>query len=280
MICSETRGLIDAYVDNELDLRGALEVEEHLAHCPACGAEERALRELQASARANLTRYPMPPELEARLRALVHAEQPSAPASGTAAAARVARPARRAWKWATAIAPLAAAAALAIVIGPRVWPRPSEASVEDAVIVAHVRSLLANHLTDVASSDQHTVKPWFQGKLDYSVSVTDWAAEGFPLVGGRLDYVEDTPTAALVYKRAQHVINLFVWPSKGAGGAGFAGDGRSPQGGASNNEPVQRLSRRGYGAYRWSKDGMRYWAVSDVNDADLKTFVDLVRREH
>jgi anti-sigma factor RsiW len=192
----------------------------------------------------------------------VHAEEPSAP---PAAPARAARPARRAWKWATAIAPLAAAAALAIIVGPRVWPRQSEATVEDAVIVAHVRSLLANHLTDVASSDQHTVKPWFQGKLDYSVSVTDWAAEGFPLVGGRLDYVEDTPTAALVYKRAQHVINLFVWPSKG---------------GASKDEPVQRLSRRGYGAYRWSKEGMRYWAVSDVNDADLKTFVDLVRREH
>ena len=96
--------------------------------------------------------------------------------------------------------------------------------------------------------------------------MTDWAAEGFPLVGGRLDYVEDTPAAALVYKRAQHVINLFVWPSKGER--------------ASSDEPVRRLCRRGYCAYRWSKEGMRYWAVSDVNDADLKTFVELARREH
>jgi anti-sigma factor RsiW len=279
MICAETRKLIDAYVDNELDLRGALEVEEHIARCPACGAEERALRELQASARANLTRYSMSPEFEARLRALVHVElAPPAP-SGTAAIApkRVTR-SRRAWKWA-ALAPLAAAVAVALIVGPGLWPRRSEA-VEDAVIAAHVRSLLANHLTDVASSDQHTVKPWFQGKLDYSVSVTDWAAEGFALVGGRLDYVEDTPAAALVYRRAQHVINLFVWPSKSAGGAGFAGDGRSPQGGASNGEPVQRLCRRGYCAYRWSKEGMRYWAVSDVNDADLQKFVELARREY
>ncbi|TMA28081.1 MAG: anti-sigma factor [Deltaproteobacteria bacterium] len=265
MICAETRRLIDAYVDNELDLRGALEVEEHIARCPACGAEERALRELQASARANLTRYSMSPELEARLRALLQVEEPPAPAaSGNSSTARVARRALRAWKWA-ALAPLAAAAAVLFAVGPGLWPRRSEA-VEDAVIAAHVRSLLANHLTDVASSDQHTVKPWFQGKLDYSVSVTDWAAEGFPLVGGRLDYVEDTPAAALVYKRAQHVINLFVWPSKGER--------------ASSDEPVRRLCRRGYCAYRWSKEGMRYWAVSDVNDADLKTFVELARREH
>jgi len=278
MICQETQRLLDAYVDNELDLRGALEVEEHLARCPACGAEEKNLRELQASARANLTRYRMPPQLEARLRTVLHAEEaPTPAASASAPPARAALPTRHDWRWA-ALAPAAAAAVLLVVAGPRLWPRPSEASVADAVVAAHVRSLLANHLTDVASSDQHTVKPWFQGKLDYSVSVTDWAAEGFPLAGGRLDYVENTPAAALVYKRAQHVVNLFVWPSKRAGGAGFAGDGRSPQGGASSNdEPPQRVSRRGYNAFCWAKDGMHYWAVSDLNEAELQKFVELVR---
>ncbi len=257
--------LLDAYVDNELDLRGALEVEEHLAGCPVCAADERGLRDFQETARAQLIRYPMPPELEARLFAVLRAEEPAASAAAkrvSATAQRSARPARRAWKWA-ALAPAAAAAALLMVAAPRIWPRPSDTSVENAVIGAHVRSLLANHLTDVASSDQHTVKPWFQGKLDYSVSVKDWASEGFPLVGGRLDYVEDAPAAALVYRRAQHVINLFVWPSK-----------------RGNDEPVQRLSRRGYCAYRWSTEGMSYWAVSDVNDADLKTFVELARLEH
>ncbi len=262
MICHETQRLLDAYVDNELDLRGALEVEEHLARCPACDAEEKSLRELQASARANLTRYPMPPELEARLRAVLHAEEAPRPAaSPSAPPGRAARPPRRAWKWA-ALAPAAAAAALLVVAGPRLWPKPSEASIADAVVAAHVRSLLANHLTDVASSDQHTVKPWFQGKLDYSVPVTDWAAEGFPLVGGRLDYVEDTPAASLVYKRAQHVVNLFVWPSKRGG-----------------DEPLQRVSRRGYNAYCWAKGGMHYWTVSDLNEADLQKFVELVRRQ-
>ena len=257
MNCAETKRLIDAYVDNELDLRGAIEVEEHVARCPGCSAEERALRELQASARANLIRYAPSPEFEARLSEAVHAEVKE-PAPAVEAPPRVARP-RRAWKWA-ALAPVAAAAALLIVASPRLWPPPSEASVRDAVIAAHVRSLLANHLTDVASSDQHTVKPWFQGKLDYSVSVTDWAAEGYPLVGGRLDYVEDTPAAALVYRRAQHVVNLFVWPSKRAG-----------------DEPLQHVSRRGYGAYSWTKDGMHYWAVSDLNDTELQKFVELVR---
>ncbi len=134
MICNETQRLLDAYVDNELDLRGALEVEEHLARCPACGAEEKSLRELQASARANLTRYPMPPGLEARLRAALHAEDVPAPAASTSAPpAPAARPPRRAWRWA-ALAPAAAAAALLIVAGPRLWPQPSEASVADAVV--------------------------------------------------------------------------------------------------------------------------------------------------
>ena len=179
MNCSETKRLIDAYVDNELDLRGALEVEGHVARCPGCGAEERALRELQASARANLIRYVPSPEFEARLRDALHAEGHPVSVQSvepSLAPPRVARHRRHAWKWA-ALAPFAAAAALLVVAGPRLWRPPSEASVTDAVIAAHVRSLLANHLTDVASSDQHTVKPWFQGKLDYSVSVTDWAAE-------------------------------------------------------------------------------------------------------
>ena len=264
MSCSETRRLLDLYVDNELDLRGALEIEEHLDRCPGCGAEERGLRELQASVRANLIRCAPSPELEARLHQALCAEEP--PASAAAAEKRPApgpavRPMRSAWKWA-ALATAAAAAALLVMAAPRLWQQPSEASVADAVIAAHVRSLLANHLTDVASSDQHTVKPWFQGKLDYSVSVTDWAAEGYPLAGGRLDYFEDTAAAALVYRRAQQVVNLFVWPSKRGG-----------------NEPLQRFSRRGYSAYCWAKDGMHYWAVSDLNETMLQKFIELVRRD-
>jgi anti-sigma factor RsiW len=239
MSCAETRRLIDAYVDNELDLRAALEVEEHLAGCRSCEAEERSLRNLQAASRAHLTRHAPPPGVEAKLRNV--------------------RSPRRWSKWAV-LAPAAAAAVLALAVAPRVWRQPVEAAAGDAVIAAHVHSLLASHLTDVASSDQHTVKPWFQGKLDYSLPVTDFAAEGFALAGGRLDYVEGRPTAALVYRRAQHVINVFTRPSKGG------------------DEPLLHVSQRGYSAYGWSGDGMSYWVVSDVNDADLLKLVELLRR--
>ena len=264
MTCAGTVRLLDASVDNELDLRCALELEEHLAGCPACSAEEHGLRELQSSARAGLFRHATPPSLEERLREALQLEAPATPAGiATVSASLPALAERRlrtSWRWAAASS--VAVAALVLVVGPRLRPPAAEVAVADAVIAAHVRSLLANHLTDVASSDQHTVKPWFQGKLDYSVSVTDWAAEGYPLVGGRLDYVEEAPAASLVYRRAQHVVNLFVWPGKRGG-----------------DEPLQHLSRRGYGAFWWTKDGMHYWAVSDLNDAELQKFVELVRRD-
>jgi anti-sigma factor RsiW len=250
MSCDETRGMLDAWVDNELDLRGALEVEEHLGRCAECAAQERSLRELRAFARANLTRHEMPQGLDARLRTALRAET-------GAPDLRRPRP-RRALRW---TAPFLAASVAAIV-AVAVFRPPPDRHLADSVVDAHVRSLLASHLTDVASSDQHTVKPWFQGKLDYSVPVTDFAAEGFPLAGGRLDYLEETPAAALVYRCGKHIINLFIWPKK--------------QGGDSS---VQRLSMRGYCAYRWSKEGMSYWAVSDVNDAQMQKFVELARSE-
>ena len=248
MTCAETSRLLDAYVDNELDVRGALEVEEHLSRCPGCAVDERGLRDLQVSVRANLTRHELPAQVEARLRAAIRTE--------ARPAAKVIAPRR--WRWAAA--PAAAAAAVALVVFVPLAARQSpDGAVAESVINAHVRSLLANHLTDVASSDRHTVKPWFQGKLDYSVSVTDFASEGFPLVGGRLDYVGDTTAAALVYRRAQHVINLFIWPSKGG------------------DEAPHRAASRGYCAYRWTRDGMTYWAVSDLNDTELQKFVGLVQ---
>jgi anti-sigma factor RsiW len=262
MNCAETRRLIDAYVDNELDLRGALELEDHLAGCKSCGAEEKAVREMQASARANLIRHSPPPGLEARLRTALQVEE-AAPVERTAAPAVSAPAPRRRARWARweIVAPVAAAAALLLVIAPRALRPPGEASVADEAVAAHVRSLLANHLTDVASSDRHTVKPWFQGKLDYSIAVTDFAAEGYALVGGRLDYVEDKHAAALVYRHAQHLINVLVWPSAGAG-----------------DQAPQRYSRRGYNAFRWSKDGLSHWAVSDLNEAELLQLVELLRR--
>jgi len=130
------------------------------------------------------------------------------------------------------------------------------------ILSAHVRSLMVDHLTDVASSDQHTVKPWFTGKLNFSPVVIDPTTEGFPLIGGRLDYVGDSPVAAVVYQRRKHYINLFIWPAK-----------------QTSTTKEEFLTRHGYSLFHWLQEGMEYWAVSDVNKGDLQQFVQLLRKE-
>jgi anti-sigma factor RsiW len=136
--------------------------------------------------------------------------------------------------------------------------RPQDRTLVGQVISSHIRSLLATHLLDVPSTDQHTVKPWFAGKLEFSPPVQDFAARGFSLIGGRLDYLNDQEVAALVYRRNQHVINLFIWPS----GAGRA-------------TPVQSFAQDGYHALHWNRGGFSFWAVSDVRPEDLLAFADL-----
>ncbi len=128
------------------------------------------------------------------------------------------------------------------------------------VQVAHVRSLMANHLVDVASTDQHTVKPWFNGKLDFSPPVTDLAPQGFPLVGGRLEYLDGREVAALVYQRNKHYINLFIWPSQ------------------DQEAGLQRSDYNGYHLFHWTQSGMTFWAVSDVNPKDLVSFIQAYRK--
>jgi len=162
------------------------------------------------------------------------------------------------WPWMS----IAATAVLVAMVAWRIGlvasrPSPEELMAQN-VLASHVRSLMANHLTDVPSSDQHTVKPWFDGKLDFSPPVKDLSGNGFPLAGGRLDYLDNRPVAALVYQQRKHFINLFIWPSEV--------DARQ-----------KTLTRQGYNLFHWTPWGMCYWAVSDLNWTELQEFVRLVQ---
>lgn len=213
--------------------------------------EDDSDSELTRLIRLHATRYRASPALEAAVRTEI-AQQ---------SAAEMRPVAKSFWQWpawrfagAGFACGIVVSALVLLVAGP-----PSVADrLEGELTSSHVRALMANHLTDVASSDQHTVKPWFQGKLDFSPPVKDLAAQGFPLVGGRMDYLSGRAVAALVYRRHDHLINVFVWPE--------SGDKLS----ASN-------THQGYNVLHWHSGGMQYWAVSDVNAAELQTLGGLLR---
>jgi len=238
----ELRLLVQADIDGELGPRDAATVAAHLADCGVCRALHRDLRAVKESLRAGIVREPAPDELRRRLLAMT--EPPRA---------AIAAPSpRRLWGWSVGgfgIGALVAASLLLFVVLPR------GGDIEGAVADGHVRALQPGHLLDVASTNQHTVKPWFDGRLDFAPPVKDLAGQGFPLTGGRLDYISGRPAAALVYGRAQHVIDLFVWPAGGRDAA------------------PATATRNGYNLIGWSDGAMNYWAVSDLNKEELGEFV-------
>lgn len=248
MNCREALELMHGYVDGELDLAQGLEIEQHLGGCPACKVQYDALRELSANVRANAVYYAASPAARARLgRAL---------GRSTLAVSHAI-----AWTWWRGAAALALALLVGLGLG-LVLRQPAGADrLADEVVESHVRSLMANHLTDVASSDEHTVKPWIAGKLDFSPPVADFAAEGYVLAGGRLDYLGGHAAMALVYRHHGHVINAFVWPDASAAAL-----------------RPRFSSRRGYHLGHFVRGGMEYWIVSDLNAAELKSFVGLLQR--
>ena len=245
MKCDESRALLHPYVDDELDLVKTLDVETHLRDCNECAGVHRNLVTLQTSVRA-APYYRAPAGLAARIRSNLPA--PAAAASFRWPVGRIAA--------AAAVVLLAATTWMSVL-----WLGNSpEGLLASEVTSAHVRSLMADHLWDVKSTDQHTVKPWFHGKLDFAPDVRDFSASSFPLEGGRLEYISGRPVAALVYRHEKHYINLFIWP----------GPGQADSGEVATN-------RQGYPIAHWVHAGMNYWAVSDISAEGLRQFVSVVR---
>ena len=240
MDCRDVRNLLHPYSDGELDLVRHLQVEHHLAECASCTEQDRGLRQLRAAVASAPLYHRAPAGLRARLR-----PPPAAPARR--------RPSARLAATAAGVAVLAAG-----VLFWRAGP-PAEDRLAGEVVAGHVRSLQVSHLTDVASSDRHTVKPWFRGKVDFAPPVPDLSGHGYALTGGRLDYLADRPVAALVYHRRLHAINVFVWPADDS------------EGGA------RSLGRQGFHIRSWHRSGMAYWVISDLNAGELDEFVRLFR---
>ena len=250
MNCPEARQLIHPFLDGELDLVSSLEIEAHLKACQTCAQAYQQLRDLHSAVNDSALRFEPPAALRNRVRAAVRSESGATNRSTLAL---------RRW-----LIP-AVSFVFLIIVG---WslilllsrPSTSDLLVQE-IVSSHVRSLMEKHLTDVPSTDQHTVKPWFDGRLDFSPPVTDLASTGFNLVGGRLDYVGNRPVAALVYQRRQHYINVFVWPSS-----------------RGTDSSEKAFVRQGYNLINWTNSGMNYWAISDLNLAELQQFAQQLQK--
>ena len=250
MTCDEAHQLLHAYVDDELDIATALRMESHLPDCPACRKELERAQVVRTAIAQPAVYYPAPSALRERLKRAIQAE---AGERETPPNMRISLP----W-WKRPMVFSGLAAALFLMIGLSVLlltPHAPHDQIAE-LVGSHVRSLEADHLLDVKSTDQHTVKPWFAGKLEFSPPVVDLSAEGYPLIGGRLDYLAQQKVAALIYRRNKHVINLFIWP------------------GETSSEVS---SKQGFNLIRFECKGMICSAVSDLNLGELQQFADLFK---
>jgi len=265
MNCEEATKLMDGYSDGELDPITSQTIEQHLRDCPNCDQAYKTHGSLIRVIGNAAPYYKAPAELRERIRSSLREEMVARPMRNVGRDVQPLFPRRQpgprtvlfgtSWNWLA----LAATIVFAAIIGWNLLPglqRPdAEQFLATQLISSHVRSLMASHLTDVASSDQHTVKPWLDAKLDFAPSVVDLSQQGFPLIGGRLDYLDNRPVAALVYQRRKHFINLFVWRA-----------------GAGTDKTLKAISHQGYQLLHWVDSDFDYWAVSDVNVNDLQTF--------
>jgi anti-sigma factor RsiW len=251
MRCPDCRDALGSYVDGELLPQEEQEVRDHIARCAECSQEYEALVSTIRTIKEGLVRHSAPDVLKARIRSSLAASN----AEPRAAQSTRVKPVSRRWmQFAAAGIAIAVISSGLTVLATR---SSSTADVaERALLDSHIRSLMSGHLIDVASSDQHNVKPWFNGRLDMSPTVPDLASAGFVLTGGRLDYVDKHPVAAVVYMRRGHVINVYSWPVARAA-----------------DEGKRESTENGYHLIRWRTDGIELWAVSDLNVPELEQFV-------
>jgi len=265
MNCEKATKLMDGYLDGELDPITSQTIEQHLRDCPNCDQAYKTHGSLIRVIGNATPYYKAPAELRERIQSSLRDEIADLPTRNVAQDTQALFPRREprprailwetSWNWLALAAAIIFAAIIAFTLVPRLQRPGADQFLATQLIASHVRSLMANHLTDVASSDQHTVKPWLDAKLDFAPPVVDLASEGFPLIGGRLDYLDNRPVAALVYQRRKHFINVFVWPGEAAA-----------------TRPAMAMSHQGYQLLHWADPDFNYWAVSDVSANDLQTF--------
>jgi anti-sigma factor RsiW len=239
MTCDEAEILLHALIDGELDAGHSREVEAHIAGCPRCAAQLAAYRDMKSAMAAGDLHFTAPASLRLRVEAaLPQSRMPNR------------RAVLRGFAMGSAASAIAATGLVVLVLRDN-----DDQRIMSEVVSAHLRSLQAGHLTDVLSTDQHTVKPWFNGRLDVAPPVVDLTAQGFTLIGGRLDYVDGRALGAIVYRRRTHVINLFV-----------------AQTATVERHPAKIEKVQGFNIRRWSERGLTYWAVSDVASDELAEF--------
>src|SRR5437773_5832023 len=272
MTCEEAIKLMDGYLDGELDPITSQAIEQHLRDCHNCDQAYKTHGSL-IRAIGNATSYfKASPELRERVQSSLRKETTGHPVRDGVPGAQIQfhkkQPEPRSilseipWNWLGLAAAIILAAIVVLNVVPRFQRPGADQFLATQLIASHARSLMANHLTDVASSDQHTVKPWLDAKLDFAPAVVDLSEKGFPLIGGRLDYLDNRPVAALIYQRRQHFINLFVWPL----GPGRAGS-------------TKVMTRQGYQLLHWVDSDLNYWAVSDINEKELQEFKQLFEEQ-
>jgi len=261
--CKEVINLMDGYLDSELDPVTSQTVEHHLRECPNCDQAYNAHGSLMRAIASSSPYHRAPAGLRERIQSSLREEIGERTTRSVVPDAQPLFPRRLAeariirwdtsWNWLALAAAIIFAAIITFNLVPRLRPG-SDQLLATQLIAGHVRSLMANHLTDVASSDQHTVKPWLDTKLDFAPAVPDLSSKGFPLIGGRLDYLDNRPVAALIYQRRKHFVNLFVWPVE-----------------SNAAKATKTISRQGYHLLHWADTDFSYWAVSDVSADDLQT---------